>query len=209
MWNLIKESYVSLFKNIHRYGLIVLPLLVFSAVDDYAFETNVRPVWQALLAFVVLALTQIYLTKYILKFELKNVLAIIKRTVAFAVYQFVLGAIMFVPVYVFLRILAHHQIDGNYLFLGLLLNLFLGNWFLAKFSSWLVLIAQGEKFSLKAYMNFSKQSYLDWLKVSALVYFPYVLSVYFVQPEILNMLLTTLFLMLLTVFNCLYYQSKK
>ncbi len=209
MWNLVKESYISLFKKIHQYGLIVLPLLFFSLIDEYFYAGTQRPVWVNVCAFVILAVTQIYLMKFILNFELKNIWDILKRTVVFAFYQFVLGVVLFIPVYIFLRILAHHQIEGNYLFLGLVLNLFLGNWLLAKFSSWLVLIAQGEKFSWNKYRDFAKQSYVDWLKVSALIYFPYVLSVYCVYPAILNVVVTTLFLILLTVFNCLYYQSKK
>ncbi len=206
MFSVIKESYVLFIKKFPLWIAFVLPLALFSFLDEEFASENIY-FWMKLGGILILTLTELGIYKYIVKLNFGNVWQIIKKIIIISVYQVVIGVIMMLPIYIAIKIGQHHQIlSAGYIMLCFVINIFLGGWFFAKFNAVLPLIAAGEKNGYKTYI---KGKYLDWCWVSLLVYFPYVASLYLIDCALTSIVLSSLFVAVFSIFNIKLYQSKK
>ena len=210
MLGLIKDSYLLFFKKLPLWVLIVLPMTVFSFVDEYLQSRFGESVFMRLLGIVLLTLTELFIYKYAAQINLGNAWQVVRKTVIISLYQIVIGLIMMIPIYIFVNIAQHHQIlSWGYMFFSFLLNAFIGGWFFAKANAIVPLLAQKEKISWAESKNYVQGSYQGWSLVSLLVYFPYLYSVYLIESLACSVIVSSLFLAVFNLFNALYYQSKK
>lgn len=206
MLNIIKESYVLFIKKFPLWIAFVLPLALFSYLDEEVDNENIY-LWMKLGGVLILTLTELAIYKYVAQLNLGNVWQIVKKTIYISFYQIVIGLIMMLPVYIVTQIGQHHQIlSAGYILLCFIVNIFLGGWFFAKFNAIVPLIAAGEKDGYKTYI---KGKYLDWCWASLLVYFPYVASFYLIDCALISIILSSLFVALFSIFNVKFYQSRK
>ncbi len=210
MLSIIKDSYFSFFKQIHKWIVVVLPLAIFSYLDEY-LRGEYGYCWGMKLAgIVLLTLTELFIFKKVAALELGNIWNVVKKVVLISVYQVVIGLIMLVPVYIAIKIAQHHQILSlGYIFWAFVINIFLGGWLFAKTNAILPSVVAGEKLNISTFKSYTKGSYMDWVWVSLLIYFPYIISLYMVDCVVLSIAISSLFVAVFSLFNIKYYQSKK
>ena len=209
MLNIIKSSYVLFAKKISLWLALVAPLIVFSCVDSFFFDGMFSiGSWQ-IVGILILVATELVLYHYMLKIDRETVWSAVKKIVLTAVVQVVMGVVMMIPVYIFMNIAYHHNFTAGALWLGMVINIFLGGWLFAKVSSLIALIVTNEKLSWARFREFSKASYKDWAFCSALVYFPYVLFTYLPINIYAGNVITAVLLVVLCTFNSSYYLAKK
>ena len=208
MINIIKESYLLFFKKFPIWVAFLLPMLIFSFLDD-AFLVAEHGVISKIVGIIVFAATELALYRYIMEIKLGGPWKSIYKMVILAVFQVVMGLIMLIPVYIFLQIAQHHNLMSfTYVFCSFLVNVFLGGWLFAKANAVIPLIVAGEKFSFSRFKTFSKDSYLAWAWVSLLIYFPYVACFYLIDSVATSIVITSLYVALFCLFNALYYKNK-
>lgn len=210
MLSVIKESYVLFLKKLPLWVAVLLPMAVFSYIDEY-YRSIYEDCWSIRLGGVmVVALTELFIFKFAAQINLGNIWQIVKKAFLISVYQIVVGLIMMLPVIIAMQIASHHNILSNgFLFISFIVNIFLGGYFFAKYNMALPLIAVGEKISLANIKQYAKGSYKEWCWVSFLLYFPYVCSLYLIDCVLTSIILSSLFIAVFSIFNILYYQTKK
>ena len=209
MLNIIKNSYVLFAKKILLWLAIVAPLIVFSCVDSYFFNGMFSiGTWQ-IVGILILVATELVLYHYMLKIDRESVWSTVKKIILTAVVQVVMGVVMMIPVYIFMNIAYHHNFAESALWIGMVVNIFLGGWLFAKVCAIIALIMTNEKLSWARFKEFSKASYMDWAWASALVYFPYVLFNYLPINIYAGNVITAVLLVVLCTFNSSYYLAKK
>ena len=209
MFGIIKNSYLLFCKKLPLWIVLVLPLAAFSYADEY-FQAQSFSYWMKLSGVLILTLTELALYKFAINIKFGNIWQIVKKTILISVYQVIIGFIMLIPVFIAVQIAHHHQMMSDwYLLLTFIVNIFLGGWFFAKANALLPLMIEGEKLSWAKSKEYLKGSYLGWCLVSGLIYFFYVASLYLIECDLTSIGLSSLFLIVFTLFNALYYQSKK
>ena len=210
MLNVIKDSYILFFKKLPLWVALLLPLVAFSYADEYVRATHVNSWFMRLGGVVVVTIVELLVFKFVAEIKFGNVWQIVKRTILISLYHMILGIIVIIPVYVFMHIAAHHNILTNwFLFFTFVVNIFLSGYVLAKYNTLLPLMAKGEKMSLSLIKQHTKGSYKDWCVVSSLLYFPYVCSLFLINCTLTSIVVSSLFVIVFSIFNALYYNLKK
>ena len=144
MLSVIKESYVLFCKKLPLWVAVLLPMAVFSYVDEY-YRSISEDSWSMRLGGVlIVALTELFVFKFAAQINLGNIWQIVKKAFLISVYQIVTGVIMMLPVIIGMKIAAHHHVLSNgFLFISFIVNIFLGGYFFAKYNMALPLIAVG------------------------------------------------------------------
>lgn len=212
MFHVIQDTYKLYLKKLPVWILFVLPMIVYSAADDYLRDyfagSRFYFYLSVVLSPVVYAAVQLAIYKYVMKIDLGKVWGTVKKMALFAVIQFSMAFVMMLPMFVFSRIAEHHQLGNLWVPFGLVGNIFLGIWLFAKVNVILPMIAKGDKVTPKSFDKTAKDSYAFWAAVAALVYFPYIASYYLIGNVWANVAATSLLSVLQPLFNSLYYQSK-
>ena len=210
MLNVIKDSYISFFKQFSKWGIFILPLLCFSFLEEYLQKNYGDCFGLKILGIVILTLTELAIFKYAAEIPFGNVWNVVKKTVLISVYQVLIGIVMLIPVYIAMKIGQHHHImSWGYVFICFVANIFIGGWVFAKANAIVALLAADEKINLARYKEFTKSGYLDWCWVSLLIYFPYVFSLYLVECAWVSIVISSLYLGIFSLFNARYYILKK
>lgn len=210
MLNIIKESYLLFLKKLPLWIAFIVPLAAFSYLDEYVRAKGINS-WSLRFGGVLLvALIEIAVFKYAGDLKLEKGWRIVKNVIFITVFQVVFSVIMMLPVIIAIRIAQHHQLlSPEFLFFSYTANIFLGGWCFAKFNSVMPMVAAGDKLSWEKIGQYTKGSYKDWLWVSLLLYFPYVCSLYLISCIFTSIVVNALFLIAISIFNVLYYQSRK
>lgn len=210
MVSIIKNAYVLFLKKLPLCGALILPLIVFSYIDEYLKNQQEYWLWMKIGGILVLTLTELALYKYVMQFQLGNAWQVIKKTILISVYQVIVGTIMLIPVLIAVSIAQHHNImSEGYLLICFVVNIFLGGWFFTKSNALVPMMAVGEKWSWHKCKEYTHDSYKNWAWVSLLLYFPYVVTLYLIGNALISIIVSSLFVVAFTLFNGLFYQSKK
>lgn len=209
MFAIIKDSYVLFFKKLPLWIAFILPMAIFSYIDDLFWAGKGENWSLKILGLMIFAATELAIYRKAMEIELGGAVKAILKAIFLIVFQIVMGIVMLLPVYVFMHIAQHHQIMSfSYYALSLLVNVLLGGWIFAKANALVPLVIAGEKVDFSKFKEFSKGSYVAWALVSLLVYFPYVASYYLIECVWLNTILTSVFVAVFCLFNSVYYKAK-
>lgn len=213
MLSIIKDTYKLFLRKLPVWILFILPLIIYSVGDDYlrANFAECRSYFYLSLCLspLVYCAVEIAIYKYVMKVEIGKFWGFIKKWILFIIIQFVMGFVMMTPMFVLSKIMLHHNINSYWIPFGLIANIFVGIWLFAKVNVLLPMIMSGEKITFKSYMVLAKGGYLSWVLVSAFIYFPYVAAYYLIGNPEVNIVVTSLFSVVICLFNSLYYMSAK
>lgn len=218
MLRLIKDSYKLFFKNLPVIILFALPLLVLSALNIYF--GNYTPVNRGIVYFTYAALlllplvsagTDISIYRRLFHFNIVNPLSSLHAFILYLLAQICIGLIGTAPIFLFQYLF---DITGLSPFvslsLAIIVNIFVGFAFMARFNVILPLIIQNKVPSLHEFMSYTKRPFRQWLSVAVLVYLPYVVLHYLSAPcPYTNMLITTIFMFVFICFNVVYVNNNR
>ena len=218
MLGLIKDSYKLFFKNIPVIILFALPLLVLSALDIY-FE-NYTPVNQGILYFAYASLlliplvsagTDISIYRRLFHFDIVNPLSSLRAFIVYLFAQIGIGLIGTAPIFLFQYLFNLLGISPLLnLSLSIILNLFIGFIFIARFNIVLPLIIQNKVPSLHEFMSYTCKPFKQWLIVATVVYLPYVILYYLTASNpYINIIVSTLFTFEFICFNITYVNNNR
>lgn len=218
MLRLIKDSYKLFFKNLPVIILFALPLLVLSALNIYF--GNYTPVNRGIVYFTYAALlllplvsagTDISIYRRLFHFNIVNPLSSLHAFILYLLAQICIGLIGTAPIFLFQYLF---DITGLSPFVSLssaiIVNIFVGFAFMARFNVILPLIIQNKVPSLHEFMSYTKRPFRQWLSVAVLVYLPYVVLHYLSAPcPYTNMIVTTIFMFVFICFNVVYVNNNR
>ena len=218
MLRLIKDSYKLFFKNLPVIILFALPLLVLLALNIYF--GNYTPVNRGIVYFTYAALlllplvsagTDISIYRRLFHFNIVNPLSSLHAFILYLLAQICIGLIGTAPIFLFQYLF---DITGLSPFvslsLAIIVNIFVGFAFMARFNVILPLIIQNKVPSLHEFMSYTKRPFRQWLSVAVLVYLPYVVLHYLSAPcPYTNMLITTIFMFVFICFNVVYVNNNR
>ncbi len=218
MLRLIKDSYKLFFKNLPVIILFALPLLVLSALNIYF--GSYTPVNRGIVYFTYAALlllplvsagTDISIYRRLFHFNIVNPLSSLHAFILYLLAQICIGLIGTAPIFLFQYLF---DITGLSPFvslsLAIIVNIFVGFAFMARFNVILPLIIQNKVPSLHEFMSYTKRPFRQWLSVAVLVYLPYVVLHYLSAPcPYTNMLITTIFMFVFICFNVVYVNNNR
>lgn len=216
MFKIIVNSYLTFFKNLPVILLYALPLLVLSAIEIY-FEglssANYGVKYFIIMAVYLIpfvsAATDIAVYQRLLGFTKINPFNSPKTLVIYFLVQLGIGIIAVVPlyaVYYFLNINTGATL--SHLWVAILLNMFLGIYFLARFNIILPLLVKGQMLKLKDFLAVTDYKYSQWVLAGFLIYGPYLVLNYVVPCPYLNMFFTCLYMLVFVCFNVTYISTK-
>lgn len=210
MLSVIKDSYILFLKKLPLWVAVLLPLVAFSYADEYIRAEHINSWFMRLGGVAVLTIVQVVIYKLVSELKLGNIWQIVKKILLISLYQMVLGIIVVIPVLLLMKIASHHNIltDG-FLFFAFVVNIFISGYLLAKYNTLVPLMAKGEKLSLSLIKQHTKGSYKDWCWVSFLLYFPYVCSLFLINCTLTSIVVSSLFVVVFSIFNALYCNQKK
>lgn len=211
MLKTIVSSYKSYGKNFPVVLLYALPLLVISLIQIY-FE-GLNSTNRGVKYFIALALfalpiigaaTDVAIYQFILKLGKINPFKSIKTLLIYLFVQIGIGAIAIVPMVLIKHFIDYLGAPSCALAIAVFINIFLGFYFMARFSIVLPLIIQGQKIDLKGFMKLTQRPYKSWLLVAILVYIPYVILYYTIPCIYFNAVIATMIMYVFIFFNCAY-----
>ena len=210
MLSVIKDSYILFFKKLPLWVAVLLPLVAFSYADEYIRAEHINSWSMRLGGVAVLTIVQVVIYKLVSELKLGNVWQIVKKILLISLYQMVLGIIVVIPILLLMKIASHHNIlTDEFLFFAFVVNIFISGYLLAKYNTLVPLMAKGEKISLSLIKQHTKGSYKDWCWVSFLLYFPYVCSLFLIDCTLTSIVVSSLFVVVFSIFNALYCNQKK
>lgn len=216
MLQIIKDSYHLYFKKFHIWLLFILPLIIYSFLDDYllakAAENEKFSFYMTLsliLSPLVYTAIEMFIYRQAMQVKFGKLWGFVKKWVFFIVIQLVMGYVMMIPVFIMSAIAGHHGLPSFWLPAALVINVFLGIWLFAKVCVVLPLIMAGRKVGMREFWTFSRASYVSWLLAAVLVYFPYVAAFYLISCNVANIVVSALLSVIITLFNTMYYQANK
>lgn len=218
MLRLIKDSYKLFFKNLPVIILFALPLLVLSALNIYF--GNYTPVNRGIVYFTYAALlllplvsagTDISIYRRLFHFNIVNPLSSLHAFILYLLAQICIGLIGTAPIFLFQYLF---DITGLSPFVSLssaiIVNIFVGFTFMARFNVILPLIIQNKVPSLHEFMSYTKRPFRQWFSVAVSVYLPYVVLHYLSAPcPYTNMIVTTIFMFVFICFNVVYVNNNR
>lgn len=218
MLRLIKDSYKLFLKNTPIIILFALPLLVLSALDIYF--GGYTPVNQGIVYFSYAALllipfvnagTDISIYRRLFHFNIINPLSSLRAFILYLFAQISIGLVGTAPIFLFQYLFNLLGISPLLnLFLSIILNLFIGFIFIARFNVLLPLIIQNKLPSLREFMSYTRKPFKQWLAVAAVVYLPYVVLYYLTAPyPYINAIIPTLFAFEFICFNITYVNNNR
>ncbi len=216
MLTVLKDTYKTYVKKFPYLVLFIIPLLVYSAGDDalkhFFANSDFMTVWGVLsivFSALVYTATQIFIYRYLMNVHLGKAMGFLKVWAKFFVVHLVLSNLIMLPVLGFMFGAVYFE-AGSYAFpLALVVNMFLGFWLMARVNVVLPMMVANEDIAPKAVWEFGQDSYKAWLLPVAFVYLPYVLAFYLIHCAWVKVIVVGLLSVLVTVFNVVYYQSKK
>lgn len=210
MLSVIKDSYILFLKKLPLWVAVLLPLVAFSYADEYIRAEHINSWSMRLGGVAVLTIVQVVIYKLVSELKLGNVWQIVKKILLISLYQMVLGIIVVIPILLLMKIASHHNIlTDEFLFFAFVVNIFISGYLLAKYNTLVPLMAKGEKISLSLIKQHTKGSYKDWCWVSFLLYFPYVCSLFLIDCTLTSIVVSSLFVVVFSIFNALYCNQKK
>ncbi len=217
MLNMISASYKTYGKNFPVILLYALPLLVLSVLEAYfrGSDGNGKGIayFIALTAFflpLISAATDIAIYRRLLNTGRVNPFICFKTLFIYMFTQIALGLIFAtIPVLLFAYFLGFLFSFHTALVLALVLNIFVGMVYLARFNIILPLIVMNKKITWKTLKTYTDRPYKQWLTVACLVYAPYLLVNYLFCCPISNVVLTNLFMFVFVCFNIVYVTGNK
>lgn len=218
MLKLVVDSYKLFAKNIPFMLVFALPLLVLSAINIYF--RNFGPLNNGIIYFTyasflilpfVSAATDICIYRRLFRFNIINPLSSLHAFILYLLAQIGIGLIGTAPIFLLQYIFTIFGMSPIIsLTLAVVLNIFAGFAFMARFNIVLPLIIQNKVPSLRTFLNYTKRPYVQWLQVAALVYLPYVVIHYLTLPcPYTNMVLTTIFMFVFIGYNVTYINNNR
>lgn len=218
MLRLIRDSYKLFFKNLPLIVLFALPLLVLSALDIYF--GSYTPVNRGIVYFAYAALlliplvsagTDISIYRRLFHFNIINPLSSLRAFILYLLVQIGVGLVGTAPIFLFqylFNLLGLTPLLS--LSLAVVVNLFIGFVFMARFNIILPLIIQNKIPPLHEFLSYTRRPFKQWLSVAALVYLPYVILHYLSAPcPYTNMIVTTIFMFVFICFNIVYVNNNR
>lgn len=210
MISMIKDSYMLFFKKLPLWIAILLPLVIFSYTDEYIRATYGYSWAMRLGGVAVVALIELLVFKFAAEIKLGNVWQVVKKIFLISIYQVIIGGIMIMPIFIFMKIaIHHHALSVGFLFFSFAVNIFLGGYIFAKYNVLLPLIAGEKKIFSSQLKQYVQGSYKDWCLVSFLLYFPYVCSLLLINCTLTSIVISSIFVVVFSIFNALYYNLRK
>lgn len=218
MLRLIKDSYKLFFKNLPLIILFALPLLVLSILDIYF--GGYTPINRGIVYFSYAALlliplvsagTDICIYRRLFHFNIINPLSSLRAFILYLLAQIIIGLIGTAPIFLFQYIFHTFGLPPLMnLFSSVVLNLFVGFIFIARFNIILPLIIQNKIPSLHEFLSYTKRPFKQWLSVATLIYLPYVILHYLSVPcPYTNMIVTTIFMFVFICFNVVFVNNNR
>lgn len=217
MLKTITASYKTFFKNFPVILLYALPLLVLVGIENY-FESLNSPNrgirYFTMMTIYVLPLvsaaTDVAVYQRLFGFSKINPFASLKTLFIYLFVQLGIGIIAVLPLYLINYLFKNLAGDNfTYFCAALLINMFIGVYFLARFNIILPLIVKQKTLSFKDFMSFTNCSYGQWLLAAFLIYGPYIVINYAVSCPTMNNILTSLYLLVFVCFNAVFVTSRQ
>lgn len=218
MLKLVVDSYKLFAKNAPFMLVFALPLLVLSAINIYFrnfASLNNGIIYFTYAAFLLLpfvsAATDICIYRRLFRFNIINPLSSLHAFILYLLAQIGIGLVGTAPIFLLQYIFSILGLSPIVcLVLAVVLNIFAGFAFMARFNLVLPLIIQNKVPSLRVFLNYTKRPYAQWLQAAALVYLPYVVIHYLTLPcPYANMIFTTIFMFVFICYNVTYVNSNR
>lgn len=218
MLKLIRDSYKLYFRSFPFMFLYAIPLLLLTILNVYCnniFTFNNGFIYFSYAAALVLpfvsAATDISIYRRLFGYKVINPLSSLRAFVLYLLAQIGIGLVGTAPIFLFNYLLVIAGVSAFWsLTLAVLINIFVGFLFMARFNIVLPLIIQNRIPSLHDFLSYTKRPLKFWLTIATTVYLPYVVINYLsASLEAVNTALTNLFMLLFICFNITYINQNR
>lgn len=218
MLKLIRDSYKLYFRSFPFMLLYAVPLLLLTVLNVYCsnlFAFNNGFIYFSYAAALVLpfvsAATDISIYRRLFGYSIINPLSSLRAFVLYLLAQIGIGLVGTAPIFLFNYLLSVAGVSAFWsLTFAVIINIFVGFLFMARFNIVLPLIIQNRIPKLQDFLSYTKRPLKFWLTIATAVYLPYVVINYLTAPlDAVNAVLTNLFMLLFICFNVTFVNSSR